>query len=248
MIRIRHSPDAEQNDRIRDSPPERGETNAQWLGRHGPASGLLMIGGASVADFRIRVAQSHLRSDLLPSFWSLVGILVSETEFVSVPLELQGPAADIPARNGVQQCRVADYDDPERYPNVALFRFAENAEAVHAQVTRVRQQRAVIDLPSLMLPWLAFIWGAGQSTNPLLNGHGLPSAVFVEAVYNLSNIELTPGLSSASTCPEAIWQAAKWWRTYYDRVATQAESAAARPVVPSGFYAIRQREASARQF
>ena len=66
--------------------------------------------------------------------------------------------------------------------------------------------------------------------------------------YNLSNVELTPGLSSASTCTEAIWQAAKWWGTYYDRVSTHAESAAARPVAPWGSYAIRQREASARQF
>ena len=61
-----------------------------------------------------------------------------------------------------------------------------------------------------MLPWLAFLWGVSGSTNPLLSGTGLPSSAFVETVFAMAGFELTPGLSSASSCPEAIWQSAKW--------------------------------------
>ena len=33
------------------------------------------------------IAQSHLRSDLLPSFWSAAGIIVSATTFLTVPID-----------------------------------------------------------------------------------------------------------------------------------------------------------------
>jgi hypothetical protein len=42
----------------------------------------------------------------------------------------------------------------------------------------------------------------------------------VESVFARRGIELTPGLTSQSSCPEAVWQAAKWWAPYYDSAAT----------------------------
>jgi hypothetical protein len=68
-----------------------------------------------------------------------------------------------------------------------------------------------------------------------------PSAAFVEAAHSLAGIELTPGLSSSASCPEAVWQAVKWWHEYYAGVAELG--AAARPVrwCPPGRYALRQR-------
>jgi hypothetical protein len=83
----------------------------------------------------------------------------------------------------------------------------------------------------------------------------------------MAGFELTPGLSSASSCPEAIWQSAKWWTYYYESAAkereraidrlTEAEGgaevasagtaerlAAALPMIPTGFFIVRQRAAS----
>ena len=237
MIPIRHAPQATENEELKERMPLEGETNRQWLARAGAKDGLLLLGGNALAHFRIRVAQSHLRQDLLPSFWSFAGILDGSV-IHSAPLDGLGDASLVPVNNGVQECPLSDYDDPGRFPNIAILYFAKDAAAIRGYVDEVRSQRALVDLPSLMLKWLGFVWGAGQPSNPLLEGHGLPSAALVETVYGIGRIDLTPGLSSSSSCPEAIWQAAKWWRRYYEETATpetQHEAA-----VPAGYYAIRQ--------
>jgi hypothetical protein len=35
-------------------------------------------------------------------------------------------------------------------------------------------------------------------------------------VLGAAGFDLTPGLESRASCPEAIWQAAKWWHKYYE--------------------------------
>ncbi len=49
-------------------------------------------------------------------------------------------------------------------------------------------------------------------------------------------------LPSASSCPEAIWQAARWWYKAYDAVEPASKSAA---FTPRGAYLIRQPAAAA---
>ena len=78
----------------------------------------------------------------------------------------------------------------------------------------------------------------------------MPSAAFVEAVHAIADIELTPGLASASSCPEAIWQSARWWGDYYRESARVAAAGMTRsaghaqPQVPAGAYAVRQHAAA----
>jgi hypothetical protein len=91
-----------------------------------------------------------------------------------------------------------------------------------------------------MLHWLGYIWSVSQAANPLLAGQGLPSAAFVETVYGIAGIELTPGLSSASSCPEAIWAAAKWWHQFYEAETGIGDEAHAIARLPTGHFAIRQ--------
>ncbi len=244
MISNRRSPTTQQNDKLLDTPPKEGRSNSAWLKDIGATSGIILLGGCSVAHFRIRVAQSHLRSDLTPSLWSLAGILLDDQRFVSVPLDLRGEASLIPAANGLQECPLSDYDDPDYFPNIAVLHFMESSDGIEQGIDLVRMQRSIIDLPSLMLPWLGFVWGAGQRGNPLLEEKGLPSAAFVEAVYGIAGIEVTPSLSSSASCPEAIWQAAKWWHEYYGQAVSMAgEDVAA--IAPTGNYAVRQECAAA---
>lgn len=240
MLAIRRSPAAAPNDRLTEAPAREGESNRQWLARVGAAEGILLLGGNSLAHFRIRVAQSHVRSDFVPSFWSLVGILEGDRTFVSVPLDLIGSASEVPRRNGVQRCVLADYDDPAHFPNIAVLQFTRDAQPIKDNIERITEQRNVVDLPRLMVSWLAYIWGTGRSGNPLLEGEGLPSAAFVETVYGLSRLELTPGLASASSCPEAIWQSAKWWHQFYEGRTTTGDDAHAVATIPTGNFTIRQ--------
>jgi hypothetical protein len=97
----------------------------------------------------------------------------------------------------------------------------------------------------MILAWLGYIWGAGQQGNPLLNGMGVPSAAFVETAYGITGVELTPGLTSAASCPEAIWQSSKWWHLYYAEPRGIKNRTHARSFSPTGFYAIRQPSAAA---
>jgi hypothetical protein len=139
---------------------------------------------------------------------------------------------------------LADLDDPARWPNIGVLRFADRMPSVLAQVDVLRTRRTILDLPDLLVAWLAFGWAAGSAENPLLAGRGLPSAALVETAHTLSGIELTPGLASASSCPEAIWQAVKWWREYYEGAVRIGGRGMARPLVPRGVYGIRQRSAA----
>jgi hypothetical protein len=236
-ISIRHAPASSKNASIREVAVRGGgESNLDWLRRAADgedlAGAVILLGGSDLAHFRVRCAQSRLRSDMLPSFWSLAGILVNDRSFVSVTLEVED-ASRVPQTNGVTRRPLRDYADPKWFPNIAVLRFTDSVRPVTENVERVQSQRSVIDLPSLVLPWLAHVWGAGAGDNPLVAGQGLPSAAFVETVFGLSGIELTPGLSSSSSCPEAIWSTALWWHNFYEARAADEARAVAAAAIPS---------------
>jgi hypothetical protein len=243
VIPTRESGASHPNVDLHELRPKRGEGNVAWFARCGLQDGVVLLGGSSLVDFRLRVAQSQLRGDLTPSYWSLCGLIShSDRRFLTVPLQIPD-ISDVPRTNAVQELRLSDVDDPVAWPNIGIVRFAGNAAAVVAQADKLHIRRSVVDLPELVLAWLAYGWAAGGADNPLLRTRGVPSAAFVETAHALAGIELTPGLSSASSCPEAIWQAVKWWREYYEGAVEVAGRGEARPVVPVGVYGLRQRAA-----
>ena len=230
--------------------------NTSWVaalpqGMVGPGT-VLLVGGASVVDFRLRVAQSHLRHDLLPSFWSIVGVMSARDRLLTVPLDEQLAPADVPSRNAIHDCPLAAYDDPLQYPNIAVVNFASQGEAVVDNVRRLSHQRSAIDLPHLLVAWLGFVWGAAAVSNPLVQSIGIPGAALTETAFGMSGIELTPGIASGASCPEAVWQSAIWWHEYYARtsdIRIDGESVDRRsedagegplPIVPWGAYVVRQ--------
>lgn len=226
--------------------------NVAWLRRArrdhgiGDVGDVVLIGGKSVVDFRVRIAQSHARHDLTPSYWSTVGLLASATRMVTVPLGSGADPSLIPATNAITTVALSEFDDTNRYPNIAVVRFPGAQTSVLAAADRLRTQRSIADLPALVVAWLAFVWGTGGSPNPLLIGLGLPSAVLVETLFGLVDVELTPGLASASSCPEAIWQSVKWWQDFYTQaVAGEPDGSTPSPETsPWGRYRVRDREAT----
>ncbi|EYF01646.1 hypothetical protein [Chondromyces apiculatus] len=255
MLPIRHSHETQANQAIVEQPPGEDD-NVAWLARAPVHEGLVLLGGADLAHFRLRIAQSDARQDLRPSYWSLVGILRGGT-ITSAPLD-HGDVAAVPSHNGVITRAFSEYADPARYPNVAVIAFAVAPDEIDKGIQRVRRQRSVPDLPDLIVRWLSYVWAVGRTPNPLLDQQGVPSAAFVSAVYGLAGLDLTPGLASAASCPESIWHAARWWHSFY---AAQAQDAGAPASVrsahapasaripstsgaPRGVYCIRQRAAA----
>ena len=253
MIANNISPDTANNRQFKKIDEKKGEGNKAWLKQiiadnDFSNQGLLLIGGNSMPDFHIRVAQSYLRHDLSPSYWSLVGILIDQNAFYSVPLAWRDQLSEMPNQNAIQKCSLSDYDDPDDFPNIAFIQFTEDHQQIIDYVDQLKLQRSsVVDLVALVIGWLEFVLGVRKKGNPLYEGEGLPSAVFVEAVYGICGIELTPGLETSSSCPESIWQAAKWWSSFYEEssriesIGTQAKS-----IVPKGCFTLRQPAAAIR--
>lgn len=212
-----------------------GENNLQWLARARdelkPApdeTAVLLLGGDDRLSRRLRQAQARLRNDLAPSWWSHVlwlpaaADLVADSAVTEISLNPPGgfgfPAQD----NGVQQGKLGHYRrrvvsaeaDQNSYPNIALLLVPVTDAVVASALADLRKQRLQQDFPALVLRWLAWAWGTDAQDNPLLQGVGLPSAVMLEAAFAAAGYDLTPGLESRSCCPEAIWQAVRWWQAY----------------------------------
>ena len=244
MIANRRAHQATNNPELKDLSPRAEEGDVSWLLRAGATGGVVLLGGSSLGAFRLRVAQSHVRADFKPSFWSQAGIL-DGNRLWTVSLETIGPAERVVENNGVVALPWKTFDDPASYPNVAVLRFATPPSA--SNVKAVRADRGIVDVPTLMVRWLGYLWGADQASNPLLAGAGIPSAAFVESVYRLGHVDLTPGLAPGASCPEAIWQSAKWWRQFSAATAgTPPPGGGEDAAGPSGTYALRQRAALVR--
>jgi hypothetical protein len=236
------------------------ETNRAWVLRQATdeegdqdlVGRVLLLGGTTLTDFRVRVAQSHARHDMTPSLWSHVAVIrgparpgraargkARERDLLlyEVSLDPAGGFGAVPRDNGVQEGLLSRYDDPARYPNIALLRFLPvERQALEQAVHDFRRERRLIDIGALILEWLGFAWGVGAQGNPLIKEAGLPCAAFVEGAFELLGLDLTPGSSTRASSPEAIWQAARWWHGFY-------EMGAAAKAPPSGEYCVGQRAA-----
>ncbi len=195
--------------------------NFAWLEATGYRDGVLLLGGTSIVDFRMRVAQSELRQDLLPSFWSTCGLLIDGKVLMTARVDAISNSSARVERNGLESVTLdasSRYGDPALYPNIAILQFTDDHAAIKEHVARIGQERNIVDLLAQIVAWLGYCWAVGGSSNPLMHGHGIPSATLVERAHGLAGIDLSPGLPSASSCPEAIWQAARWWYKAYDPV------------------------------
>jgi hypothetical protein len=223
--------------------------NFAWLESTGYRDGVLLLGGTSIVDFRMRVAQSELRQDLLPSFWSTCGLLIDGNVLMTARVDAITSSSARVERNGLEAVTLdaqSRYGDASLYPNIAILQFTDNHALIKEHVARIGQERNIVDLLAQIVAWLGYCWAVGGSSNPLMHGHGIPSATLVERAHGLAGIDLSPGLPSASSCPEAIWQAARWWYKAYDPIEPSIpQGSKETSFTPRGAYLIRQPAAAA---
>ena len=230
MLRQARSTTSKRNPLFTPLQRKSNESNTQWgaravaqmkTGGSKTWTYVVLLGGSDSMAFRLRVAQSHLRGDMLPSYWShsilveLTGDSVADARAIHVPLiQPQGP--EFATRtNGVVVQPLSDFDDPERYPNIALIALPVAQEDILQRVESFRKSRSTLDALEHVLRWLAFAWGAARTPNPLHENYGLPTACMLETVFAAANFDLTPGLEARASCPEAIWVAALFWQDYF---------------------------------
>lgn len=192
---------------------------------------VLLVGGCDRDAFRLRLAQAHLRNDLWPSHWSHAALLgpvartFGETRLYEIPLQPLDGFDPTLENNGLEPgSTLQRYADHVRFPNVCLLQINTAVSSWHeppesgerpSAIEMFARQRGVVDGPELVLIWLAFLWGVGRTGNPLFDGHGIPSAVMIDAVLSSAGFDLSPGIDSRLSSPESFWQTAQWWHTYY---------------------------------
>lgn len=230
MLRQARSDASKRNPQFQPLDRKPGEKNTQWgaravsemaTGGSKDWSYVVLVGGSDSLAFRLRIAQSHLRSDMLPSYWSnsfLVELTegsVKHARAIHVPL-IQPAGPEFSTRtNGVVVQPLSDFDDPVLYPNIAVIALPVPQEVILRGVDKFRNSRSTLDALEHVLRWLAFAWGVARTPNPLHENYGLPSACMLETVFAAANFDLTPGLESRASCPEAIWVAALYWQDYF---------------------------------
>ncbi len=232
MLRQARSSSSDRNPQFTSLARKSKESNTAWgaravtqmqAGDPGKWTYVVLLGGSDSMAFRLRVAQSHLRGDMLPSYWShsiLVELKegsVETAQAIHVPLiQPEGPQFST-RTNGVVAQPLTDFDDPKRFPNIAVIALPVPQAEILKRVEDFRRSRSTLDALEHVLRWLAFAWGAARTPNPLHENFGLPSACMLETVCAAANFDLTPGLEARASCPEAIWVAALYWQDYFEQ-------------------------------
>jgi len=255
MLAIHNSTAKVPNRKIRKKTRTRSEDNLDWLSRHlpsllkrypGPRSAILLVGGSDTVSARLRGAQARARQDLSPSHWSHVALLdlmgkhvkAVTTEISLMPVGGFGFPAPV---NALQQGSIRAYQDAKTWPNIAVLLIPVDQHELVKHLERLKGLRSTIDLCALTLQWLSYLWGTRDAPNPLVHDTGVPSAVMLEYAVGSLGFDLTPGLTSRSSCPEAIWQAAKWWHEFHSQTdqASAGKAPAQQPI--AGIYTIKHR-------
>jgi hypothetical protein len=207
-----------------------GERAVQNMGTgdHTTWTYAVLLGGTDVLSYRLRMAQAHLRRDMLPSLWSecllvkLDSASLEGAEAIHVPLIQPDNLALATRDNGVVSRPLSDFDDSQRYPNIALIALPFAQAEILDKVEQFKRSRSTLDALEHVLRWLAFAWGVARTPNPLHENYGFPSACLLETAFAAARFDLTPGLESRASCPEAIWVATKFWHEYFVEFAKEA--------------------------
>ncbi|HCS66200.1 MAG TPA: hypothetical protein DIW64_20195 [Cellvibrio sp.] len=208
------------------------EPNLDWLKRAYDSfaleniagwSFLVLAGGKDVASFRIRVAQSHLRGDMLPSFWSECALFkihdgdFAGAAFFNLPLFQPAAAPYAPTRNGLIELPFNKLPTQKDYPNLALLAIPVPQEQILQSLAEYQKARVSYDAVQNILPWLAFVWGAGNASNPLMQQIGFPSAMMLSQIFGANGFDLAPGVNANLSAPETFWSGVKHWQDYYSK-------------------------------
>lgn len=194
---------------------------------------VLLLGGRSAYDFRVRVAQSHLRGDMSPSHWShtalvdAVGEPVGATVLREVSLEPRGsvgcPATTntvIHAARLVRRPRAgAQHRGPQRAGAALRVAGAQRGRgparadlgprAAHPAAGRRRPAGAAAAVAGLRVGRGALGRPAPRRRRAAVGGDDRDAG-------QRGRLDLTPGLDSRAATPEGFWQTARWWHTYFE--------------------------------
>jgi hypothetical protein len=181
-----------------------------------------LVGGASVPSAAVRRAQSILRFDRRPSYFSQA-FFFSGTKGRILECRLIEADPRHPEKNGIYSDRARRYLDPDSYPNLAIIRFAlvekeftKQEVAARRKEIRARAQHPNaaqdrFDLLALVSAWQPFLFEPERRPNPLAQETAHPGAAYVRWLLEGADIDTAPGATEHNDAPEHVWAAARRW-------------------------------------
>ena len=232
--------------RLVEQKPKRGEANVAWLTRAEIEQGVVLLGGATLADVRVRFAQSLLRHDLTPVL--VVAALLARARRLTVPLDAIGDPVESAAANAYPALAARSLSTTRPLPERRAHRLRRVRTGARDAAADVGRQRGLIDLPGLLVGVARLDLGRARPT-PAARRAGVPSAAFVEVgprhrrhradAGARLRLELPRGDLAVGPLVERLLP-----RIRADRVCVPAcspDAGHAQPSVPAGAFAIRSR-------
>jgi hypothetical protein len=184
-----------------------------------------LAGGSDPASMAIRHAQSFLRFDRRPSYFSEVFLLTGKGNGI-VGCPVVGADPTKPETQGIIQARARRYEDPEEWPNRAVIGFtflpvpqgtapADRVARVFKAVAEPKAIRERYDLWDMLAGWQSFLFTPNRRPNPLVDRFPHPGAAFVRWALGMAGIEGAPGALDEFDAPEHFWAAANYWYRQY---------------------------------
>jgi hypothetical protein len=185
-----------------------------------------LVGGSDPASMSVRWAQSFLRFDRRPSYFSNIFLFTGRGDAI---LECRVVGADPtrPETQGVVRDRARRYQNPEAWPNKALVGFtfsqieggASPQARLRAVLDAARNEKAVrerYDLWKMIAAWQPYLFEPHRTPNPLVERSPHPGAAYVRWALGMAGIEGAPGALDEFDAPEHFWAAANYWYETYE--------------------------------
>ena len=141
-----------------------------------------LIGSRDLPGHSLRMAQSILRWDLRPSYWSHVFVVaepvtsrasLSKLKILEIPLFSRNGQFPKPENNGVNEGTLGQYEDKAVDANVGLVAISMSDPEVQKIFKRAHAwnaDRVRYNFWDMLGAWQSYLWSQGTKTNPLREG------------------------------------------------------------------------------
>lgn len=208
-----------------------------------------LVGGSDPASMAVRRAQSFLRFDRRPSYFSTVFLFTGKDDQI---LEARLIDADPkrPETGGIVEDTAGRYRSRKAYPNAAVvgvtFQQVKDGTPPQDRVAKVldaaRDEKAIrarYDLWQMVAQWQPYLFEPERTPNPLSGGAPHPGAAFVRWALGMAGVEGAPGALDEFDAPEHFWAAANYWYEQYAQPSVAVDISLARCITdPAGKVAL----------
>lgn len=222
----------------------KGLSYAEYVTKAATSLHVGLAGANDPAAIAVRRAQSFLRFDRRPSYFSEIFLLTGNgDEIIYCPLV--GADCRKPEGLGIVIGNTSAFADAEQWPNQAIVSFTfpppkkkdkqaiQPADRVARALKAARDPKAArerYDLWAMTAAWQRYLFEPVRTPNPLMGDTPHPGAAFIRWVLSLAGVETSPSALDELDAPEHLWASANYWYRSYETPEIAAEVSLVRDI------------------